>query len=77
MFVPIPDEPSLIRELESDPFIECTLQGAAGELYHRYGAWLAPLTATLITMKHMRFEHCCPRNSSCDDGGDGGENDDA
>ena len=59
-FVPIPDQLGLIRDLESDPFVGHALSSATCELYHRYGMWLAPLTTTLITLKHARFGHCCP-----------------
>ena len=59
-FVPIPDQLGLIRDLESDPFVGHALSSATCELYHRYGMWLAPLTTTLITLKHAQFGHCCP-----------------
>ncbi|MEW8332699.1 MAG: hypothetical protein AB2692_17325 [Candidatus Thiodiazotropha sp.] len=62
MFLPIPAEsqPGLIADLEGDPFVGHALSSATCELYHRYGMYLAPLTAALTTMKHCRFGHQCP-----------------
>ena len=68
MFVPIPDQPGLIHDYESDTFVGHTLSSATCELYHRYSTLLTPLTATLITLKHARFGHCCPVRVH--DGGD-------
>ena len=55
--LPIPreEQPKLLAELESDPFVEHAVSSATCELYHRYGMYLAPLTAGLATMKHCRF----------------------
>ena len=62
MFLPIPAEnqPGLIADLEGDPFVGHALSSATCELYHRYGMFLAPLTATLTTIKHCQFGHRCP-----------------
>ena len=62
MFLPIPAEnqPGLIADLEGDPFVGHALSTATCELYHRYGMFLAALTAGLTTLKHVRFGHCCP-----------------
>ena len=60
MFLPIENHPGLIADLESDPFVGHALSSATCELYHHYGMYLAPLTATLITLKHCQFGHCCP-----------------
>ena len=75
MFFPIPAEnqPGLIADLEGDPFVGHALSSATCELYHRYGMFLAPLTAALTTIKHCQFGHRCPavineRNQA--DGGD-------
>ena len=56
--LPIPreEQPKLLAELESDPFVEHAVSSATCELYHRFGMYLAPLTAGLATMKHCRFE---------------------
>ncbi len=55
--LPIPreEQPKLLAELESDPFVEHAVSSATCELYHRFGMYLAPLTAGLATMKHCRF----------------------
>ena len=62
MFLPIPAEnqPGLIADLESDPFVGHALSSATCELYHRYGMFLAPLTTALTTIKHCQFGHRCP-----------------
>ena len=68
MFLPIENQPGLIADLEGDPFVGHALSNATCELYHRYGMFLAPLTAALTTLKHCQFGHCCPVRVH--DGGD-------
>ena len=68
MFLPIENQPGLIADLEGDPFVGHMLSSATCELYHRYGMFLAPLTAALTTLKHCQFGHCCPVRVH--DGGD-------
>ena len=68
MFPPIENQPGFIADLEGDPFVGHALSGATCELYHRYGMFLAPLTAALTTLKHCQFGHQCPVRIS--DGGD-------
>ena len=70
MFLPIPAENQrgLIADLEDDQFVGHALRSATCELYHRYGLFLAPLTAALTTLKHCQFGHQCPVRIS--DGGD-------
>ena len=48
LFLPIPAEnqPGLI----ADPFVGHALSSATCEQYHRYGMFLAPLTAALTTI---------------------------
>ena len=60
MFLPIENQPGLIADLESDLFVGHALSSATCELYHRYGMYLAPLTAALTTLKHCQFGLCCP-----------------
>ena len=60
MFLPIENQPGLIEDVESDPFVGHALSSATCELYHRYGMYLAPPTATLTTLKHCQLGHCCP-----------------
>ena len=57
MFLPIPSEeqPKLLTELESDPFVEHAVSNATCELYQKFGMILASLTATLTTLQHCRF----------------------
>ena len=75
MFLPIPAEnqPELIADLEGDPFVGHALSSATCELYHRYGMFLAPLTAALTTIKHCQFGHRCPAVINDGNQADGGE----
>lgn len=70
MFLPIPPEnqPALVADLETDPFVGHALSSAACELYHRYGVFLAPLTTAITTAKHCQFEHQRPQ-TIVEDGG--------
>ena len=58
-FLPIPPENQtmLVSDLEADPFVEHALSTSTCELYHRYGMYLAPLTAALTTTKYCQFGH--------------------
>ena len=68
MYLPIENQLGLIADLKGDPFVGHALSSATCELYHRYGMFLAPLTAALTTLKHCQFGHCCPVRTH--DGGD-------
>ena len=59
MFLPIPPEehPELLAELEADPFVEHAVSSATCEMYHRFGMYLAPVTAALTTLRHCQFGH--------------------
>ena len=56
-FLPIPplSQEKLSSDLECDPFVNHALTTACCELYHRFGAYLAPITAALTTLKHCEF----------------------
>ena len=58
--IPAENQPGLIADLEADPLVGHALSSATCELYHRYGMFLAPLTAALTTIKHCEFGHRCP-----------------
>jgi len=72
--LPIPKDHQalLVADLEADPFVSHALNTATCELYHRYGMWLAPITAMLSTFKHCRpafkqtVEHCLANNDNGD-----------
>jgi hypothetical protein len=51
MLLPIPPEnqPTLVADLEADPFVGHALSSATCEQYHHYGMYPAPLTAALTT----------------------------
>ena len=77
MLLPIPPEeqPELLSELVSDPFVEHAVSGATCELYHRFGMYLAPLTAGLTTLRHCRFGHGAHRGDTDVTSEDGGRTD--
>lgn len=62
LVLPIPPEnqANLVTELSEDPFVGHAVSTATCELYHRFGLYLAPVTAALTTMKHCQFGHVCP-----------------
>ena len=68
MLLPLPQvkQPQLVADLEGDPFVNHALTTACCELYHRYGSYLAPVTAALTTMKHCEFRQ--EELSTIDDG---------
>lgn len=74
--LPIPPEnhPKLIADLEADPFISHALSTVACELYHRYGMYLAPLTAAVTTARYCSLERSHLR-SIVDEDGRPGESD--
>ena len=47
----------LSEDLQSDPFLNSALQRFSCELYYRFGSFLAPLSAGLITSRHYLSEH--------------------
>ena len=75
MFLPITAEnqPGLIADLKGDPFVGHAFSSATCELYHRYGMFLASLTAALSTIKHCQFGHRCPAVINDGNQEDGGE----
>ena len=75
IFLPIPAEnqTGLIADLEGDPFVGHALSSATCELYHRYGMFLAPLTAALTTIKHCQFGHRSPAAINDGNQADGGD----
>ena len=53
----ITNQDALSKDLESDPFLNSTLQRFTCELYYRFGLFLAPLSIGLITSRHYLSEH--------------------
>ena len=79
MFLPIPPEeqPELLAELEADPFVEHAVSSATCEMYHRFGMYLAPVTAALTTLRHCWFGHGAHNMDDTDvTSEDGGRSDD-
>lgn len=66
--IPAKNQTALAADLEADPFVSHAVSSAACELYHRYGMFLAPLTAALTTAKHCQFGACAPGKDTCRDG---------
>ena len=46
------NQDALSEDLESDPFLNSTLQRFTCELYYRFGSFLAPLSDGIITNRH-------------------------
>ena len=53
----ISNQDALSEDLESDPFLNSTLQRFTCELYYRLGSFLPPLSIGLITSRHYLSEH--------------------
>ena len=53
----ISDQDSLSEDLENDPFQNSALQRFTCELYYRFGLFLAPLSAGIITSRCYLSEH--------------------
>ena len=53
----IRNQETLSEDLENDPFLNSALQRFTCELYYRFGSFLAPLSAGIITSRHYLFEH--------------------
>ena len=52
----ISNQDALSEDLENDPFLNSALQRFTCELYYRFGSFLAPLSAGLITSRHYLSE---------------------
>ena len=52
----ISNQDALSEDLENDPFLNSALQRFTGELYYRFGSFLAPLSVGLITSRHYLSE---------------------
>ena len=48
----ITNQDVLSEDLENDPFLNSALQRFTCELYYRFGSFLAPLSAGIITSRH-------------------------
>ena len=51
------NQDALSKDLESDPFLNSTLQRFTCKLHYRSGSFLAPLSVGLITSRHYLSEH--------------------
>ena len=51
------NQDALSEDLESDPFLNSTLQRFTCELYCRFDSFLTPLSIGLITSRHYLAEH--------------------
>ena len=50
------NQDALSEDLESDPFLNSTLQRFTCELYYKFGSFLTPLSIGLITSRHYFSE---------------------
>ena len=67
--IPADKQPLLAADLEVDPFVGHALNTITCELYHRYGMYLAPVTAMLSTFKYCQASNEHKLASTEDDGG--------
>ena len=74
-FLPIPpkNRPKLVQELSEDPFVDHALNGLMCQVFHQYGALLAPITAAILTAEHCNFRHGYQPSIPQQDGFGGGE----
>ena len=52
----ITNQEALCEDLENDPFLNSALQRFTCELHYRFGSFLAPLSAGIITSRHYLSE---------------------
>lgn len=67
--IPVEHQPQLVDYLG----LTHSFDTAFGELYLRYGVYLAPLTIALLTAKHCQFGHTFPSQRSGEDVADVGQ----
>jgi hypothetical protein len=60
--IPATEQKILTKELEEDPLVRDWLQATCCQLYYRYGMFLAPLSAAIITAKHCDWRRPSPPN---------------
>ena len=53
----IDSEDKLAHDLERDPTVTMALGEALCETYYKFGSSLGPIMMSIITMKHVRFDH--------------------
>ena len=72
----ITSQEALSEDLENDPFLNSALQRFTCELYYRFGSFLAPLSAGIITSRHYSLSECNKngeRTSGTGDNKNGGD----
>ena len=62
------NQQELSTDLESDPFLNTALQRFTCDLYHRFGALLAPVSVGIITGKHYAKNSITKLNDRSDNG---------
>ena len=53
----ISNQDALSEDLENNPFLNSSLKRFTWEFYYRFGLFLAPLSAGIITSRHYLSEH--------------------
>ena len=66
--VGIGNQQELSTDLESDPFLNITMQGFTCDLYYRFGALPAPVSVSIITGKHYTKNSITKLNDRSDNG---------
>jgi len=53
----VDSEADLAYDLSQDPILTRTLETLGCDMYYRFGSLLAPVAASMITLKHIKFNH--------------------
>ena len=53
----VDDETDLIKDLKEDPFVTSALNSILCDMYYKFGNYLAPVAAALITTKHVKSKN--------------------
>ena len=61
--IPVSSQDSLRTDLENNPFVGHALTTITCELYHKYGMYLAPITAALTTARYCEFKQINTNNN--------------
>ena len=62
------NQQDLSNDLECDPLLNTALQRFTCDLYHRFGAFLAPISVGIITGKHYTKNYSSKLNGRSDNG---------
>ena len=50
---PVGNHSPLLKDLDDNPVVQHALSIVAGEIYHKFGLLIAPISAMLTTLQHV------------------------